>query len=445
MKPLEGITRIVAMRSAHQRINTAVMIALVAFILVLANLIARQFYFRIDASATGRYSLSKHGEAAARAVKSETTLYFFGSENSPEFGRARDLLESSRYANRNISYEMHDLDRSPVLAGELGVTGYNTLVAVSDGRRFSMSGSSEDAVTMLLVRASRRKMPAVGFLAGHGERAMDGRERSGYGFAAERLRSVGYELKAVDLSASGNIPPDVDLVVMAGPVSALFDQELAAIERYAASGGRLLVMAEAPEPSRKVLSMFGVLISEQTVNDSVFAPGAGPSSPMITAYAENPVTAGIGSGAIFPSVHALAGEPGDERFRAVIATSGESWLDMDGNASREDGEKAASYAIAAAVVGDGGKPKAVLFGDADFASNAYIVNEANAGMFLNAVEWLSYGEASALASPSSQGRAFVPMFVTDDQARIVRTFGAIGIPAVIALAGFAVWFRRRGL
>lgn len=455
MRQFEKLVGIFAMRSAHQRMNTAVMIALVVFIMVLVNLIARQFYFRIDASATGRYSLSAQGGNAARAVKAETRLIFFGSENSPEFSRMRDLLESCRYVNRNIEYEMHDLDRSPALAGEMSVTGYNTLVAVSkEGHKFSTAGSTEDAVTMLLVRASRLKTPVVGFLSGHGERLMDGKDRSGFGFASERLRLAGYELRVLDLSAAMNVPADVDLVVVAGPVSPLFDQEHAAMERYAASGGRLLVMAEAPEPSRRTLAVLGARISDQNVNDAVFAPGAGPSSPMITAYPANPVTAGVGSGAIFHGVHALAGEPGDESFGAVVTSSDKSWLDMDGNTSRDDGERTASYVIAVAVTGENGRPRAVVFGDADFASNAYIVNEANAGLFLNAVEWLSAGEASvptspaspsSPVSPSSHGRAFIPMFVTDDQARAVRTFGAVGIPAVIALAGFAVWFRRRRL
>lgn len=445
MNPIRKLSGIFAMRSAHQRMNTAVMIALVAFIIVLVNLIARQFYFRMDASATGRYSLSKRGEDAARAINADITLYFFGSENSSEFARVHDLLESCRYANRKISYEMHDLDRVPVLAGEMGVSEYNSLVAVSGGRKFPAVGTTEDMIATLLVRASRQKMPKAGFLAGHGERRMDGNERSDFGMAADRLRRSGYEVKAINISAAGNIPSDIDLVVIAGQASALYETELAALKQYATSGGRLLVLAEASGYSRPILSQFGVQISEQTVNDAVFAPGVGPSSPMITAYPGNPVTAGVGAGAIFPGVHALAGTPGDESFRPVVKSSDKSWLDMDGNSTRDNAEKAASYNLAAAVVGAGDKPRAVVFGDADFASNAFIVNEANAGLFLNAVEWLNSGDVGVSASPASQGRAFIPMFVTDQQARMVRTFGAIGIPAATALAGFAVWFRRRRL
>jgi|GEM_PF-6102595 len=446
MNPLRGLVDIFSMRSAHQRVNSAVMVALAAFIIVLVNLIARQFYFRLDASATGRYSLSARGEAAARALADDAALYYFGSENSPEFGRMRDLLESCRYANRKVACEIHDLDRAPALAGELGVSQYNTLVAVSGGRRYHAVGASEDMVTTLLVRAARRKTPSIAFLAGHGERRPDGKERADFGAAADRLGRIGYDVRPLDISVSGGVPAGVELVVIAGQSSPLFAPEMAAIEKYVSSGGRLLVLAENAAFSRPVLSLYGVQISDKAVSDAMFAPGAGPSSPMITSYPGNPVSAGVVSGAIFPGVHALAGSPGDDSFRPVVATSDQSWLDMDGNSARDNGEKAMSYNIAAAVFGKNGKPKAVVFGDADFASNAYVVNEANAGLFLNSVEWLAAGEAVSSAAPSSDAsKAFIPMFVTDDQARMVRSFGAIGIPALIASAGLAVWFRRRRL
>ncbi|UCE72425.1 MAG: hypothetical protein JSU99_03690 [Nitrospiraceae bacterium] len=87
--------------------------------------------------------------------------------------------------------------------------------------------------------------------------------------------------------------------------------------------------------------------------------------------------------------------------------------------------------------------KVIAFGDSDFASNAYINVGGNADLFLVVTSWL-LGEGG-LAQVSAPKREFIPMFVTGEQARLLKIFVPVGIPLVVIIAGTVVWYRRRTL
>ncbi len=437
-------------RSTHLKLNNALMVALFVFIVVLLNLIVRQYYFRYDLSSSKKYSLAPQSRAVTELVDGEVTIVFFGVEGSKEFGRARDLLEAYRYLNKNIVYEMHDLDRAPLLAKKFGVTEYNTVAVETEKWSVTGVGADEETVTNLLIKGLRSRVIKVYILQGHNERDMKGEGRSGFSRMVGKLESFGYRVEALHLLDSGGVPPDADLLVIAAPRSELSEEEYDMLESYRAGGGKFLVLVDSPEELRPLLESFDLKLSDYPIYDRKNVAGTDPSTPLVDRYyGDSPITREFGLSTVYPGVHEVTDIGGGEGYRYgyeytdLVRASRDSWYEMNGDGIMQKEEEGGHLTIAVIVSHSGGLMKAVVFGDSDFASNAYASVEGNVNLFLNTVNWL-VGEG-ALTKVAPGKREFVPMFVTDSQAKLIRLLVPVGIPLLILVAGTAVWYRRHGL
>ena len=62
--------------------------------------------------------------------------------------------------------------------------------------------------------------------------------------ARSELQAQNYTVAPVDLANTGTIPPDADVVIIAGPKTKLFDNEVIAIQEYLEGGGSLMVLVD---------------------------------------------------------------------------------------------------------------------------------------------------------------------------------------------------------
>ena len=121
-------------RSSHLRLNTVLMVVFFVFIVVLLNLIARQYYFRYDMTSLKKFSLSVQSEKVVRGIEDDVMIEFFGVEGNTDFRRAEELFEAYRYINKHVVYALHDLDSSPLQAKKYDIKEYGTFVAESAGK-----------------------------------------------------------------------------------------------------------------------------------------------------------------------------------------------------------------------------------------------------------------------------------------------------------------------
>lgn len=440
-----GLWALSRKRSTHMRANNLVMIASVVFIVVLINLIARQYYLRLDCSTAGRFTLAPQSRAVADSVDDVVTLRYFGVEGGRESVRMRELMESYRYINRSIVYELHDLDRSPVLAAKYGIKDYDSIVAESAGGVYSARGSDEQAVTNLLIRATRHRHLKVRYVVGHGEPDLDSQGRSGYSRLAHRVRSMGYEFEPLAPAVTGQVPKDTDVLIIAAPTAGLSAAEMESFARYMEGGGKLLLLVDGPGPLDALLASMGLQVLPWPIYDTRNLAGSDPSSPLVDRYMDTPITAGFTLSTMFPGVYEVArtGRHTGFTFTPFAQASRDSWYEKNGNATMDEGESEGNNDFAGIVSSPQMLMKAVVFGDSDFVSNAYYAVEGNVNLLLNALNWLA-GEGM-LTSVAPQSRRVVPMYITDEQARVIRLMAGWGIPFVILAAGVAVWLRRRSL
>lgn len=433
-------------QTTYLRLNNAVVIVFVVIAIVLINLIVRQYYYRADLSSTRRYTLAQQSQIIAGKIDQETEILFFGTEGGKEYKRVRELMEMYRYLNRKIIYTFYDLDRAPLKAKEFNVVDYNTLVFRSGDRIATAKGSDEESITNLLIRGTRRKVINIRYLQGHNEHSLSETDRDGYGKVLSQLSAQGFNLQPFDLRGSDLSIATVDLLIIASPRAELAEDEFEKLWHYREAGGKLLILVDGPQQLASFLKTFAIHVSDVPVYDSQNVAGTDPSTPLVNNYPPTPITAGFGLSTVFPGVHALDYRENmllGFRFEPLAQTTPGNWLEANGNRLKDKGEEAHPQTVAAIVSHPEKLVKMVLFGDSDFAANAYSGVAGNANLFVNTVNWLC-GEG-AMVSVAAAKVEFVPMFVSAQQSRLLRVLVPVGIPLLFVVAGTLVWWRRQRL
>jgi ABC-type uncharacterized transport system involved in gliding motility auxiliary subunit len=87
------------------------------------------------------------------------------------------------------------------------------------------------------------------------------------------------------------------------------------------------------------------------------------------------------------------------------------------------------------------KGRLVVYGDSDFASNAYFGQAANGNIFMNTANWLAHDENFISIRPKSPEDRRLTM--TESQGRLVSYVSVLLLPVSILAAGISVWMNRR--
>ena len=86
----------------------------------------------------------------------------------------------------------------------------------------------------------------------------------------------------------------------------------------------------------------------------------------------------------------------------------------------------------------------VVCGDSDFASNLYINVLGNKDFFLNIVNWLAEKEELiSLRRKKDETSPFSPLFLTDNQQKVIFWCAVIIQPLLILCVGIIIYVRRR--
>src|SRR2546429_447889 len=122
------------------------------------------------------------------------------------------------------------------------------------GRRGTRYGASGALLVVLalglvvmanaVVKVTRSGKRIVYVLKGHGEREIGNTERPGLSRAKDELEKVNYEVKDLVLARDPKVPADASVLIIAGPRTDLFPQELEAIDAYLTRGGKVFFMAD---------------------------------------------------------------------------------------------------------------------------------------------------------------------------------------------------------
>lgn len=447
-----------ARRSTKFGANSVLMVLIFVAILAIVNFILARHDARIDLSGTGAFSLSPQTVSVLKNLDKEVKISGFFQERSNLRGQAKDLFENYKHQSDKIRYEIIDPDKKPAVAKQYGITEYDMVVVESGGQSATARTISEEALTSSLIRISRDAKKTFYFVEGHGEHSIEDADRQGYSFLKETLEQQGFMVKKLLLLSEQKVPGDADVVVIGGPQRPLSGGELAALDAYLASGGRLFVLIDPMVESdlEGFLAKWGVRLE----NDLILDPtsGLGGAIPIVNpgTYPPHEITRQFNLATFYPLSRSVSSDPSNEErfpFEPLLQTGPNSWLtrQVEGDVSIDaERDKKGPITFGGVIRPESGGPpggkegmRLVVIGDADFATNSVVRSAGNGDLFQNVVSWLA--DEGDLISIRPQEAATGTLLLTAQQMKMTFYTSVLILPAAILTIGLSVWRRRRRL
>jgi ABC-type uncharacterized transport system involved in gliding motility auxiliary subunit len=452
-------------RSTKFGVNALTMILIVLGILILINFLGTRHHRRLDTTAGNRFSLSDHTIKVLRGIDQDVVITAF---TQGEDTGLRDLLSEYAYASRRVSFRFIDPDSEPGMAKAYEINRYGTIVVESGEKVEKIDTPQEEDLTNAILSVTRKGKKVICVLSGHGEKDIDSDDPNGYSSVRQALEDENYDVRRLILATEGEIPPDCSVLLLAGPQKVPLEGELEAVKHYLNGSGKLMVLLE-PHPATGLadfLSAYGLQVGHDLVLDAsgmgrLF--GMGPAVPLVSQYESHAITEEFNIMTFFPTVRSVTPTPtppSELTVQPLAKTSPHSWgetelgtetaqLDPDQDlqgpvtisvAVEAKPEEMASGASADSAAAEQ-RTRLVVFGDSDFASNAYFASSGNGDLFLNAINWLAQEEDLISIRPKDLEDRRVTL--TPRQSRMIFFVSVILMPLAALIMGAVVWIRRR--
>jgi ABC-type uncharacterized transport system involved in gliding motility auxiliary subunit len=482
---LLGIALVSNLESLRERLRTggarrsgkygtsAVLNAVLAIALLsLLAFLTTRYHARSDWTETGTHSLGPQTTEVLAKLDTdvEITAFYQAIAARP----AREFLERYQYASPRFKVAFVDPLARPGLVKESGVTESklaNGVVLVKlGGEKVEVTDLTESAMTNALVKLTRGKAKKIYFLTGHNERVADGEGADapeGFKFAKEALANENYTVEPLLLASQADVPADADAVVIAGPTRPFHVSEPAALQRYLERGGGLLVLLD-PRANTDLytkLAEWGVEVGDDVVVDQKFAASGQPLTFFALDYPGQAITEGFREPTLFHLARSVV--PKAEAAPAlepIVRSSDQSWAERNvdrlfteslGELDDKDLKGPVPIGVAGVLQlgppppppAEGAEPpkvpqaRLVVYGDADFASNAIVQQFSNRDLFVNSVNWL-LGDVEAISVRPTDARASRLQLTREIVAQL-RYLSLFVLPEAIAVLGVVVWWRRR--
>jgi hypothetical protein len=392
------------------------------------------------------YRTARPGESTKNLAKTltepVTVTAFFPQLNDVGEEIKGYLTELSRDAPQ-IQPQFQDRLLVPALAKELKVNGDGVLVLRRGDAKETMTVGAEmktaqnklkslDADFQKALLKVLRPSRVAYFTVGHGELNERTGDAASEGRSSKSLKrlieSQNYSVKDLGVvqGLAADVPQDATIVFVLGPQQPMLPEEIASLKRYGEKGGKL-VLGLDPEPKvdlAPLAAAFGLtwkpavlatddarVIYPLRKNDSdhvIFFTNRFSSHASVSSLSKNSQRAAI----IVRGAAALDKADGaSQKIDFAIRTLDKTFNDENGNFAFDEGEKRASYNIAAAIsqaTGEkdkDGKDKEMrvfALGDADALSDAAVGDNPNGLMAVDVVRWLGGDESFLGAVTSSE-------------------------------------------
>jgi ABC-type uncharacterized transport system involved in gliding motility auxiliary subunit len=455
-------------RKARFGLNTAVSIIAFAAILVFLQTLASRHDASFDSTANKRFSLSPQTVKILDRLAKDVVFTCFFKADAPARTVLSDLLKEYAGENPRVKYSFIDPDKDPVAARRYRIKSYGTIVAECGGNEEQLTQITEEKLTNAILKVTRDTKKIICCLTGHGERSIDDAQPTGLSELKSSVEGEGYAIRNL-LALRDSIPPDCAILLIPGPEKDLYASEREMIERYLSSGGSALVLidplVDVPQ-LEDIAARYGIEVTRSIVVDRFARLVSGNYlTPIVNQYGNHPITEGFKLASFFPQVRALAvakDKPSGVEIEVLASTSASAFGEtnlaeaLKGKTQYEPDRDLAGplgvavvakreIAPAPARNGEAGGGtrygRIVVFGDSDFASNAYLGLSGNRDLILNAIGWLA--EEEDLIAVRAKNPVSQPVVLNMRKGRTVFWLPVVGLPAIVGCIGVLVLVYRR--
>ena len=476
-------------------LNVALSAAALFSIVVMLNYLSSRHFTRLEWSQSGRLALSPFTRQILNDLTNDIRItLLYDPEDSVLLGPVKDLLTEYDLASPRLEVDMVDYTRSrgradyvkkqyriesaldtllvvfetagrpPIIRRERELSDYD-LTGAMRGQPVRRTGFKGEQLFTSALQALADARPMVAdFLTGHGEPDLeDENVPEGYHAFRMLLAEKNIVLRPVSLRTNG-VPSDCQLLVVAGPRSAIPPDELGKVDEYLKAGGRMLALLYSPaRPGvrrsglERVLVRWGADVGNNLVLDPAQSQAGDTRVILAERLAEHPITKplqGFRLGMVLPcSVSPLegSGQAGSGlKADPLVFTSpgGMAGTPLgDGEASVDITNAVISLAVAAEkgaiaeVRADGGTTRLVVAGEASMFSNALLNFEANRDFATLVVNWLLDRRQQLTIGPRPMQEYQINLTRTQMHGAVWVLLGVL--PGGCLLFGLLIWLRRR--
>jgi gliding-associated putative ABC transporter substrate-binding component GldG len=423
-------------------------IGLVAGILILINLLSKQFFVRWDVTQDKQYTLSRATKNILRDLEEPVLVKaFFTSDLPQQYQKPLQdfqnlLVEYSNRSKSMVDFQFIDPgenEENTQLAMQSGISPLLINVrdkdaqvqkkafmgaviesgALSDVIPFIQpEGPMEYQLTTAIKKVSRADKPSVAMIQGHGEPSMQDMSQ------AVQTLSVLYNVEALNLQTTPEIDPRFKTVIMIKPKDTIPPDQLIKIDDFLNKGGNLLLATDRVDGNFQTvqgtefsvglenwLAQKGIQILPQFIVDhssgsvsvqqqqGFFKFNTAipfPFFPLVKNFVDHPITKGIEQVVFqFASPINFMGDS-SATFTPIVTTSANTGTQNPPLSFNIDKQwTSADYPLKHLTLGGvlrrSNGSSFVVFSDGDFALGAHSRNQNpdNISLMVNAVDFLS--------------------------------------------------------
>ena len=459
-------------RSTKFGINSGISVLLLIGVLALVNYLGNQHQKRFDMTTERLYSLGDESVKVLNELQQDVRIkaFYLGGDEPT----AREVLELYSHQSGKVKVEFIDPDRDPQAAAQYQVTSYGEVgnpltrqqrkygtIILDAGtnkveRIEQQDPPTEEDITNALMKLVKGEEKVVYFVEGHGEKPIESGDRDGLQVARGALTKDGYKVSALSLVREEKVPADASVVVVAGPATEPFPEELEKVDAYLNAGGSVLLLLDPPPAAslKDFTKKWSVTVGDNRVID-VTGMGQllrkGPDTPLVMAYTNHQIVEKFNlmtffpvARSVVPSTPPVSGLTAEPLLETASQSWGESDLKSDEVGFDEKVDVKGPVPIATVVTKDaaeGKKARFIVFGDSDFAINVNFSTQGNGNLFINTVKWLARDEN--LIAIKTKDPTDRPLNMTESGGRSIFIIALILFPGTVLFAGVLVWLRRR--
>jgi ABC-type uncharacterized transport system involved in gliding motility auxiliary subunit len=455
-------------RKTHVEIRLQNLVFTLLFLIATGLLawLSTQYSHRFDWTYGQQHTLSEASRKVIDLVDGKVRVQSFVRDNKELRQPVTDLVDRYNAYRPVLSLEFINPDTHPDQVRELQIRVDGEAVIEYQGRSEKLSDFEESTLTSALQRLEAPEKRRMVFLIGHGERSPEGRQGHDLKQFADEAAKHGVSTGVVNIALSGHLPDDADVLVIAGPKTAVLPGELKIIEEYLRKGGSLLWLMDPGDAHGLggLLKVLGLEVLPGTVVDaSTQVLGIDdPTFALVVDYPPQLITQGLEQMTMFPSAAALTSK-GEGVFEKepLLTTLERSWTEQGPIQNKvafekEKGEVHGPLTLAYAITRpteDAQKRGAadqsatlseqriVVVGDGDFLSNNYLGNGGNLDLGIRIAQWLTHADQMIQIPKSDLPDRKIDLSAI--QSTLIATTFLVVLPLILLGAGAWIWYRRR--
>jgi ABC-type uncharacterized transport system involved in gliding motility auxiliary subunit len=286
------------------------------------------------------------------------------------------------------------------------------------------------------------------------------------------LKAQNYTVNTIDLTVTSTVPTDTRVLVVAGPLQPLSQQEVNVITAYMVKGGALVVMLDPPIVTQAALTAtdplatylaqtWGIKADNDIVidlyNSANGQNGPNPLFPLDGQYGSSIITNRLQNIlTVFPEARSVSfPAPGTgftgTTYSALVTLDPRAWGETNFIAESNNGQQLPTQDatdikgplnVAVSAEDNTTHSRVVVFGNSAFASNTYSNLGADATLLVNTIDWTTVDES--LINLTQKTPTTPTLQLTNAlTVNAIFVITVILMPLLVLIFGGVVWFQRR--